>query len=149
MATQKIYETACRRSHRLLAHYLVFAAWVRGVDCVALEKETLFRFLGLKGAMRNLRLRWLYEELAPMFPHQWKTVSSRTHAYHTLFLSRVPIPDGFKKGTMSCSSRIKRNASLLRAAIVPIPDEEEIVQTLAKVAYAIEAFPPPIEPPGQ
>ncbi len=85
------HRLACRRQHRVLGQYLAMQAWVRGLDCIALEKRDLEHYLGLE-RLKGTRFEWFRDDVTPWFPHQETyEISGRENSLHSLFLARVPI----------------------------------------------------------
>lgn len=101
------HREACCRQHRVLGHYLAVQAWLRGLDCIALEREDLEAYLGLE-RFKSERVRWLIEDLAPWFPHKSDFYKSNAKSsLHSLFLSRVPIGDWLPTKIMTTDARVK------------------------------------------
>ena len=63
------HRLACRRQHRVLGQYLAMQAWVRGLDCIVLEKRDLDHYLSLE-RLKEPRVQWVRDDLTPWFPHQ-------------------------------------------------------------------------------
>lgn len=88
------HRLACQRQHRVLGHFLAIQAWLRGVDCLVLERDDLEAFLGLK-RFKEERVRWLQADLRPWFPYQVPLEQGTSrYSLHSLYLSRLPI-DGW------------------------------------------------------
>jgi hypothetical protein len=58
------YRTACARRHHIIGHYLAVQAWIRGLDCIVLDRADLEFFLGLQ-RFKSVRVTWLREDLRP------------------------------------------------------------------------------------
>lgn len=143
MLTQDTYREANRRSHRLLGHYLALTAWIRGVDCVAVVKDELFPFLGLKKRMEMERIKWLTEDAKPLFPYSWWTQSKKTGGYSTLFLSRLRFPKDARLGFLVNEDRIKQfEAAGLKGSLIELPTEAEMVRLLSSAMVGLEPFTP-------
>jgi len=132
----------CRREHRVLAQFLAIEAWVRGIDCIVLERAELERYLGLE-RFKSERVRWLQEDVKPWFPFQALHIASTSpSSLYDLFLSRVPIAQHLPNGTMSTTERvaqIPRSAPLTQvfSKNSRLPSEEEIVAYLAKLGAGL------------
>ncbi len=132
--TKDIYRDACGRSHRILGAYVALWAWKKGVDCVALDRDQLFPYLGIE-AMREQRLRWLAEDIKDFFPHQEALLSVRCGGHGSLYLSRRPFPDASFQGAMPDAKRVKLLSERgLRASVGRLPREEQMVTVLATAA---------------
>lgn len=141
MTTEDIYRESQRRSHKLLGVYLSLWAWKNGVDAVIVTREQLLPFLGLE-RMKDKRVDWLKEDVKPYFKAAWVTVSANNNVYSTLYLTRGPFPAEVKIGIMSDQKRVEAFAKAgIRAAIVKVPKEAEIVRLLAAITHGIADFP--------
>ena len=101
------YREASRRQHRVLGHFLAVQAWLRGLECIALEREDLKAFLDLE-PFKSERIRWLKEDIAPWFPHTSTICMAHSESsLHSLFLARIPIEDWLPNGTLTTRERIK------------------------------------------
>lgn len=100
------HRLSCRRQHRVLGHFLAIQAWLRGVDCLVLEREDLEAFLGLR-RFKEERVRWLQADLRPWFPHQYVIEQGSTwFSLHSLYLSRVPIEKWIPEGNLTTEQRL-------------------------------------------
>jgi hypothetical protein len=105
------HREACRRQHRVLGHYLAVQAWLRGLECIALEREDLEAYLGLE-RFKSERIKWLIEDLAPWFPHKSNFYKSNSESsLHSMFLSRVPIGKWLPADSMTTADRVKAISS--------------------------------------
>ena len=84
-SAEEVYRESQKRLHKTLGAYLIIKAWELGVDCIAIQRNSLLRFLKLE-RMKNIRIDWLKDDLSEFFPHQWVTYTSRTGVYATLYL---------------------------------------------------------------
>ena len=101
------HRLACQRQHRVMGHFLAIQAWLRGVDCLVLEREDLQRFLGLQ-RFKEERVRWIQEDLRPWFKHQSSMEQGGAgFSLHSLYLSRVEIEKWIPGGEFSTEDRIK------------------------------------------
>ena len=140
MAKKDPYREANRRKHKLLGIYLALWAWEHKVDCVILPREELLPFLDVD-TMWNQHIDCLKEDVKYLFPHAWVTEVPKTKKYQTLYLSRLVISEAIKSGTMTDPERFEAIAKGgLKAAIVKIPKESEIVRDLACVTHGIADF---------
>lgn len=138
--TEETYREAHRRSHRLLGSYLALWAWIHEADCVVLTRDQLLPFLGLE-RMWKKRIGWLMEDLKVLFPYSFTTIDSKTKVYATLYLSRNPIPQAPRKGSMRDETRCAAfGQEGLRARLVTVPPEAEIVSIMACMAHGIHDF---------
>ncbi len=105
------HRESCRRQHRVLGQYLAIEAWLRGVECLVLERSDLGGFLGLE-RFKSMRVAWLQDDLSPWFSFQVPYYSSSSpSSLHSLFLSRVPIEQHLPPGTMMTDRRIEEMAA--------------------------------------
>ncbi len=140
MTTEDTYRDANKRSHKLLGMYLALWAWRKDIDCVVLPRSRLLPYLGLQ-QMRNTRIDWLTEDVKDLFRYSWRTVTTPTEVYGTLYLSRKAIPSSAKEGSMTDDRRIELlKKAGLSAAIAAIPPEEQIVSVLALMAHGVGDF---------
>ena len=134
-----LHREYCRRQHRTLGQYLATEAWLRGIDCLVIERVDLLSFLGLK-QFKSERISWLQKDLEPWFPYQ---VRSPSHSsLGDLFLSRVPIADFLPGDSMTTDDRIARmpsDAPLTQKFSKGrrFPSEEEIIAHLAKLSAGL------------
>lgn len=102
------HRAACQRQHRVLGHYLAVQAWLRGLDCIAVERQDLEAYLGLK-RFKSERIKWLLEDLKPWFPHNSAFYQSNAESsLHSLFLARVKIGPWLTTLTMTTAQRISK-----------------------------------------
>lgn len=100
------HRLASRRQHRVLGHFLAIQAWLRGVDCLVLEREDLEAFLDLR-RFKKERVRWVQEDLRPWFPYQYQIEQGNSgFSLHSLFLSRVPIESWIADGVLTTEQRL-------------------------------------------
>jgi hypothetical protein len=141
MRPDEIYRESARRSHKLLGAYLALWAWTNEVDCVVLIPTSLFSYLGLKGSMRSVRLKWMEEDLKKLFPHFKTLQSASNRSFATLILSRMEIPPNAMRGTMNVFQRVERlEANGLKASFIGIPPESEIIKMMAELSHGISDF---------
>ncbi len=104
------HRSACRRQHRVLGHYLAVQAWLRGLDCIAVERQDLEAYLGLE-RFKSERIKWLLEDLKPWFPHNSAYYkSSAESSLHSVFLARVKFGTWLPTATMTTAQRIAKVA---------------------------------------
>lgn len=100
------HRESCRRQHRVLGHFLVVQAWLRGLDCIVLVRRDLEVFLDLK-RFKGTRVEWLRADLEPWFPHQVVyNLATAASSLHALFLSRVSVESFLPLGDMGTDERI-------------------------------------------
>ena len=139
------HREACRRQHRMLGQYLAMQAWIRGLECIVLQRRDLEHFLSLE-RFKNTRVQWLKEDLTPWFPHQeahYKTAAPSS--IHSLYLSRVPMGSHLPRGSMTVDARIQKMASsapkterfLKDIGLWRPPTEQDIVSQLAVISAGL------------
>ena len=139
------HREACRRQHRMLGQYLAMQAWIRGLECIVLERRDLEHFLGLE-RFKSTRVQWLKEDLRPWFPEQ--EAHYRTGApssIHSLYLSRVPMGTHLPPGSMTVEKRLQRMASSAPKAGRFLeegypwrpPTEQDVVSQLAVISAGL------------
>ncbi|TAA43597.1 hypothetical protein [Corallincola spongiicola] len=135
--TEEVYRESQARLHKVLGSYLLVKAWDLKVDCVAIPRSTLLKFLNLQ-RMKNKRIDWLKEDLKTFFPYQWTTVTTGTDTYATLYVSRFRFPAGGKSGSMTDSKRVKHFTELgLKSKVIKVPDETEIYTKMALLSNGL------------
>lgn len=133
--SKDVYREACRRSHRILAHYLALRGWAKRADCLIIDRSDLMPYLGV-GAMREKRLSWLSEDIKDIFPYV-EAVYYGARVYAGLYVSRRKFPSGSFDGTMADKKRLRRLRQRqhgLRATILKVPDERRMTAFLAAAA---------------
>ena len=135
----------CQRQHRLVGHYLALQAWLRGLDCIVLNRANLMCFFHLD-RFKSARIKWLQSDLKPWFPHQEPYYNSSSQSsIHSLFLSRVPIESHLPAGTMTTPERIRRMApgsprteSFIPQGVIAVPpSEDEMLRELTLLATGL------------
>ena len=63
------HRVSCRRQHRVFGQYLALQAWIRGLECIVLERRDLENYLKLE-RLKEARVDWFKDDLLPWFPHQ-------------------------------------------------------------------------------
>lgn len=102
------HRAACQRQHRVLGHYLAVQAWLRNLDCIAVEREDLEIYLGLE-RFKSERIKWLLEDLKPWFPYKSAFYkASAESSLHSLFLARVKIGSWLPNASMTTEQRIAK-----------------------------------------
>ncbi|MDQ3081484.1 MAG: hypothetical protein M3R07_04640 [Gemmatimonadota bacterium] len=141
MTTDQTYREAHRRQHKLLGTYLALWSWKHGVDAVIVQREQLLSYLELE-RMQDKRVDWLKDDIKSLFPDAWTTVDSKSNVYSTLYLSRRAFPHAVKTGSMSDQKRLDAFGKAgMKAAVVKVPKEAEIVRILAGITHGILDFP--------
>ena len=137
--TDQIYREACKRSHRILANYLMLQAWTKEADCVLVRKDGLFYFLGID-RMRQGRLKWLEEDIKDLFPYV-EALNCHGGGHMSTYFSRFPFPDGVFDKIMHDNNRLETLKQLnVRASEVELPSEEKMIAVLASLAVGVGAF---------
>src|ERR1700687_3759584 len=76
----------------MIGQYFAIQAWLRGLDCIILERCDLETFLGLQ-RFKSSRIEWLQSDLKPWFPYQSVSYkSSSPSSIESIYLSRLPLP---------------------------------------------------------
>ena len=130
------HREACRRQHRIIGHFLATEAWLKGLDCVAIQRQVLKQLLGIE-RFKSERITWLKTDLEPWFPYQQRMWFHSGRTLGTIYLSRADL-DCLPLGIMSDEARIARipsfgpRAKLLYASDrARIPSAEVIAKKLA------------------
>jgi len=129
----------------MLGQYLAMQAWIRGLECIVLQRRDLEHFLGLE-RFKSTRVQWLKEDLRPWFPHQ--EGHHRTGApssIHSLYLSRIPMAQHLPRGSMTVDARLKGMAAdapktekfLTESPPWRPPTEQDIVSQLAVISAGL------------
>ena len=138
-SSEEVYRETQMRLHRVLGAYLAMKTWKNGMDCVILERDTLLSFLDIE-RMRNTRIDWLKEDLKYLFKYTHTTNTTSTKTYATLYLSRVKIPSnsGVWK-SMTSEERINKMKEIdIKAKILELPSEKELLTKMALISNGIE-----------
>jgi hypothetical protein len=100
------YRSACQRQHRVLGHFLSIQAWLRGVECLVLDRRDVEAFLVLE-RLKKERINWLREDVQPWFPfqHAYERDSSG-YSLHSIYVSRTPIEKWLPEGSMTTAARL-------------------------------------------
>ena len=136
-SAEEVYRESQKRLHKTLGSYLLVKAWEMGVDCIAIQRESLLKFLKLE-RMKNKRIDWLKTDLKDFFPYQWTTNFSSSGTYATLYLSRFEMPIKGKSDSMTDKKRMEKFTNLgLKSAIVKVAKEKEIISSMALLSNGI------------
>lgn len=103
------HRQACQRQHRVLGHFLAIQSWLRGIDCIAIERDDLKSFLGLM-KLEQVRVEWVLEDLSPWFPfNNVYELSGAAQSLHSIYFSRLEIESFLNQNakTMPSEARIK------------------------------------------
>lgn len=78
-----------RRQHRGVALYASLQCWVRGLDGIVICKNDFERLIGL-AHFKATRVKWIMEDMAELFPHQWLfRLSDTSHLGHLLLSRKI------------------------------------------------------------
>lgn len=140
MTTGEIYHEFQRRGHKLLGAYMVFWAWKKEVDCVVPLRDPLLSYLKLEDTPRPERIERLKADLKGLF--QYCDVVCFENGYETLYFSRFPLPIVYEQPDTSTVFKwvewlAKKS---LKATIVTIPTESEIIRVMAEFSHGISDF---------
>lgn len=104
----KPYDELYRRQHRVVGHYLALQAWLRGVDCVVLDRKDIQALFHITNTGED-RIKQFRADIAPWFRvfRPFYPKSSRT-LIRSLFLSRVGLNADVLKGLMTTDQRITK-----------------------------------------
>jgi hypothetical protein len=129
----------------MLGQYLAMQAWVRGLECIVLQRRDLEYFLGLK-RFKSTRVQWLREDLKPWFPHQEAhQKAGAPSSIHSLYLSRVPMGSHLPPGSMTVDVRLQRMSPtapktemfLVQGYPWRPPTEQDVVSQLAVISAGL------------
>ena len=139
------HRLACRRQHRVFGQYLALQSWVRGLDCIVVERRDLEHYLGLE-RLKGARIEWLKDDLLPWFPYQQDyQMGGRSNSIHSLFLARVPVATFLSEESLTTEDRItampagspKTGLLVPSNRFWPPPTEKEIIAQLAVQASGL------------
>ncbi|MGG5891124.1 hypothetical protein ACLF3G_29055 [Falsiroseomonas sp. HC035] len=118
--SEDVYREACRRTHRVLAHYLAVYSWRHEVDCIVLDRKSVEGLLGIK-KISVKRRTWVKADMASWFPYYETMDFQKTNAKLALMiLSRFPVPSML--GAMTTSQRVdKLNQDGRRTRLFVLP----------------------------
>lgn len=140
MEKNEDYRTYCSRTHAVIGYFLANRAWVRGLDCIVLEKEDLEAFLFLEKIKRT-RADWFIDDAKQWFPFSKRLDVGASLG--CLFLSRKPLPK-WPEGSFSTEGWIQHLGDALPKAEPfyksPAPKrltELDVVSYLASMNYGI------------
>lgn len=145
----KPYDEYYRRRHRIVGHYLALQAWIRGIDCVVLDRSDVQRLLNVSNTGED-RVRQFTDDVKPWFKFSKPYYKPGSHTYlRSLFLSRVSLDSYLPKGRMGVDQRIMKaitsNGTIKIERFVQvrgsqsIPSEEEMVSYLALLAAGVRS----------
>ena len=129
----------------MLGQYLAMQSWIRGLECIVLQRRDLEHFLGLE-RFKSTRVQWLKEDLRPWFPHQEAHHrAGAPSSIHSLYLSRIPMAQHLPSGSMTVDARLKAMAAdapkterfLAESAPWRPPTEQDIVSQLAVISAGL------------
>src|SRR6266513_1768191 len=104
----KPYDEHYRRRHRIVGHYLAITAWIRGLDCIVLDRNDLQSLLSISNTGED-RVKQFVEDIKPWFQFNkpYYRPGSKTFV-KSLFLSRAKLDSYLPKGRMGVDQRIAR-----------------------------------------
>jgi len=144
----KPYDEYYRRRHRIVGHYLAITAWIRGVDCIVLDRNDLQSLLSISNTGTD-RVDQFVKDIKPWFKYDKPYYKPKSKTFvRSLFLSRASLDSYLPKGLMGIDERIARAAtangelkierfSNIRGSN-PIPAEMDMVSNLALLAAGIK-----------
>ncbi len=121
----------------MLGHYLAIQAWIRGLDCLVVQREQLGAFLGLR-RFKGARIEWLHEDLKPWFRYFYDLYSVGSFA--GVYLSRKRFPKPLDTDNMTDEKRIKSLAkySIVAEELKKMPREVEVISKPALWAVGMQ-----------
>ena len=142
------HRQACQRQHRVLGHFLAIQAWLRGLECFAIERSQLEVFLGLE-RFKSQRIRWLKQDLAPWFPHQVAFFRSNAESsLSTLYIARVPIESWFSEESLTTEERIAElDDNAPKTEVFSAPPKGRRYLKKADIAQYLALLDSGLEPP--
>jgi len=145
MSDDTFYRAYWLRQHRIIGQYLAVQAWIRGLDCIVLDRWELEVFLGLC-RFKKKHVDWLQEDLRPWFPFQETfTATKNPSSLHSVFLSRVPISEHVSMNNMTTEKRIaamspaapKTGLLMDKKWLRKLPREGEMLAQLANLSFGV------------
>lgn len=145
----KPYDEHYRRQHRIVGHYLALTAWIRGLDCIVLDRGDVQSLLRVSNTGDD-RVKQFVADIKPWFQFHkpYYKPGSKTFL-RSLFLSRASLDPYLPKGRMGVDQRISRAITANEALKIerfsnirgsnPVPSETEMVSYLALLAAGIKA----------
>ncbi|MBY0230441.1 MAG: hypothetical protein K2W96_14245 [Gemmataceae bacterium] len=144
-APDEVYREYVRRIHRTMAAYLSVLAWTRNLDCVAITRNEILRFWGIAKRVEKQRLVWLKNDIK----HYFSTVKFLYHSegstkFGSLFLARRRFPRSAFAESMTDRKRTQLLMEQgIRASVVPLPSEAEMLAELSEFSHGLASFPLP------
>jgi len=103
----KPYDEHYRRRHRIVGHYLVIQAWLRGLDCIVLNRRDIQAFLSITDIHKD-RIKQFVADIAPWFSFHKPCYDKGSGTLSFLFLSGVDIDSYLPSGPMPVDQRIAK-----------------------------------------
>jgi hypothetical protein len=138
----KPYDEHYRRRHRIVGHYLGITAWIRGLDCVVLDRSDVQTSLKTSDVRKD-RVNQFVADIEAWFKFHNEYYKPNSRTLKSLFLSRVNL-DSLPKGLMGVDQRIATAITANGALKIerfssirgsnPAPSETEMVSSLALMA---------------
>jgi hypothetical protein len=142
-APEDVYREFGKRTNRVLAAYLAVIAWVRDLDCVALDRDELIRLWGLKKRVEEQRQNWLKNDVKRFFPYFKSLVYAKgPQKFAGVFLSRRPFPEGCFADSLVTAKRVKLMTNNgLKSGEVKLPPETEMLAYLTSIVHGLIELP--------
>jgi len=145
----KPYDEHYRRQHRIVGHYLAVTAWIRGLDCIVLDRSDVQTLLRISDT-REGRVTQFVADIKPWFQFNKAYYKPQSKTFlKSLFLSRASLDSYLPKGRMGVDQRIAKaitaNGALKIERFSNIrgsnsaPSETEMVSYLALLAAGIKS----------
>lgn len=139
---EKVYREFFKRTHRTLAAYLALVAWIRNLDCVAIDREEIVSFWGLAKRVENQRLEWLKSDIKQFFPYVEALFSQGTEKFGSVFLARREFPSDSFAVTMPDKDRTQFLTDKgFHTEVVSLPAEVSMLTQLTVVIHGLAPFP--------
>jgi len=144
----KPYDEHYRRQHRIVGHYVAVTAWIRGLDCIVLDRTEVQTLLGISDTPKS-RVTQFVADIEPWFQFNKPYYKRGSKTFlRSLFLSRASLDSYLPKGLMSVDQRIAKAITANGALKIerlcnirgpnPAPSETEMVSYLALLAAGIK-----------
>lgn len=143
----KPYDNYYRRRHRIVGHYLALQSWLRGLDCVVLDRNEVLAFLNTKETGKK-RIKQFKADVAPWFKFVKPYYKKGSSTYiRSLFLSRINLDSYLPQGLMSTDQRMTKAIAATDGKLSierfsrtdsKVPSETEMVSDLTLFATGLK-----------
>ena len=133
----QVYREFAKRTHRTMAAYLSIVAWVRDLDCVAIDREEIVRFWGLAKRVVDQRVTWLQEDVKLYFPFV-QGLEFQPKKFAGVFLARRQFPQDTFAEPMTNGKRTKALTGMgFCSAVISLPAEVEMLTELTAIIHGL------------